>query len=67
MVIYLAYTLVLVAMGLAGNVSYAVALRQLSILFGAILGILVLREPCPLPKLVGVAILLAGLILVGTG
>ncbi len=61
------YVLVLIAMGYVSNVSYVVAFRQLSIPLGALLGVLVLKEPHPQPKLVGVAAIFAGLVLVGTG
>ncbi len=64
---YAAYLLVLIAMGFVQNVSYVIALRQLSILFGALLGILVLKEPRSGPKWVGIAVLVGGLILAGTG
>lgn len=65
--IYLAYTLVLLAMGLVTNVSYVVAFRQLSIPLGALLGVTVLKEPPHLPKFIGVGMVFAGLILVGLG
>ena len=62
--IYMTYLLVLVAMNYASNASYVVAFRQLSIPLGAILGVVVLREPARLPKLVGVVAIIAGLVLV---
>ena len=65
--IYAAYTLVLVAMAFVSNVSYVVAFRQVSIPLGAVTGVLVLRDPPYLPKLVGVVIMFAGLLLVGLG
>ncbi len=65
--VYLAYTLVLIAMGYVQNVSYVVAFRQTSILIGALLGMLVLKEPHYLPRLVGVGVLFAGLVMVGLG
>ena len=65
--IYVSYGLVLVAMSFAANVSYVVAFRQLSIPIGAILGVVVLREPNYPLKFVGVAIVLAGLVLVSLG
>lgn len=65
--IYFGYTLVLVAMGFVVNVSYVVAFRQLSIPLGALVGVLVLKEPPYRPKLVGVAAMFAGLVLVGIG
>jgi uncharacterized membrane protein len=47
------------------NVSYIAAFRQLSIPFGAMLGIIVQKEPLYRPKLVGTGVAFAGLILVG--
>ena len=47
-----------------GKASYVIALRQLSIAFGVLLGWKVLREPFPRPKAVGVLLLLAGCLLV---
>ena len=65
--IYAGYTLVLVAMGFVTNVSYVVAFRQLSIPLGALVGVLMLKEPPYRPKLVGVLVMFAGLALVGVG
>ncbi len=65
--IYLGYTLVLVAMGFAANVSYVVAFRQISIPLGALVGVFALKEPCYRPKFAGVLIMFAGLVLVGIG
>lgn len=65
--IILAYTLVLVAMNFVSNVSYVVAFRQLSIIIGGLLGMLVLKEPRHAPKFVGLAVMFTGLLLVGTG
>ncbi|NQU11525.1 EamA family transporter [bacterium] len=62
--IYLTYAMVLVSMAFVQNVSYVVAFRQLSIPLGAAFGILFLKEGAPRPKLVGVAIVLVGLLLV---
>jgi drug/metabolite transporter (DMT)-like permease len=64
---YLGYTLVLISMAFVANVSYVVAFRQTSILFGAILGVLVLSEPSQPPKFAGVVLMLAGLLLIATG
>lgn len=64
---YLGYGLVLVSMQYVTNVSYVAAFRQLSIPLGATLGIVLLREPHYLPKLVGVAAVYCGLVLVGIG
>ena len=65
--IYAAYTLVLVAMAFVSNVSYVVAFRQVSVPLGAVAGVLVLGDRPHVPKLVGVAIMFAGLVLVGLG
>ena len=65
--IYAAYTLVLVAMAFVSNVSYVVAFRQVSVPLGAVAGVLALRDPPYVPKFVGVAIMFAGLLLVGLG
>ncbi len=65
--IWVAYSLVLVAMGFAKNISYVVAFRQLSIPLGAALGILVLKEPAWPPKIAGVAMIFLGLMLVAAG
>jgi drug/metabolite transporter (DMT)-like permease len=65
--INLGYTLVLVAMGFAANVSYVVAFRQISIPLGALVGVYALKEPRYRPKFVGVLIMFVGLILVGIG
>jgi len=62
--IYLAYTLVLFSMAFVSNVSYVVAFRQLSIPLGALLGVILLKEPFPPPKFTGVAVTLVGLVLV---
>jgi len=65
--IYVTYGLVLVAMAFVTNVSYVVVLRQLSIPLGALLGILVLREPCKGPRVVGACVMFFGVTLVGIG
>jgi len=65
--IYFAYTLVLLAMGFARNVSYVVAFRQLSIPIGVALGVLALKEPLHEPKIAGVLSVTAGLVLVAMG
>ncbi len=58
------YGLVLAAMAYATNVSYIAAFRQLSIPLGAILGILVQKEPAYPPKLASIGIIFVGLILI---
>ena len=65
--IYLTYGMVLVSLAFVSNVSYVVAFRQLSIPLGTLLGITVLQEPRYLPKIVGVAVMFVGLVLVGSG
>ena len=62
--IRLTYILVLIAMAFARDVSYIVAFRQMSVPIGALLGILLLKEPAHRPKLAGIAIITAGLLLV---
>ena len=46
------------------NINYVAAFRQLSIPLGAILGMSLLKEPRPPPKLVGVALIFKGLVVV---
>jgi drug/metabolite transporter (DMT)-like permease len=58
------YGLVLAAMAYASNVSYIAAFRQLSIPLGAILGILVQKEPAYPPKIASIGIISAGLVLI---
>ena len=61
------YLVVLLAMAFAKDISYIVGFRQLSIPIGAVAGMVVLKEkPFP-PKLVGIGILLAGLLLIACG
>lgn len=57
------YGLVLYAMTMTENVSYVVALRQLSIVFGLIFGILFLGEKWLLTRVVGTLLILSGLII----
>ena len=61
------YGLVLAAMAYVTNVSYVAAFRQLSIPIGAFLGITLQGEPRQKPKLIGIGIVVAGLMLVGFG
>ena len=61
------YGLVLAAMAYVTNVSYVAAFRQLSIPIGAILGMTLQKESRHRPKLIGIAIVSLGLILVGFG
>ena len=64
--IYLTYAIVLVSMNYVSNVSYVAALRQLSIPIGALMGIIFLKEPPFLPKLIGIGAIFVGLVLAGT-
>ena len=65
--ILVTYALVLISMGYVTNVSYVVAFRQLSIPIGLIFGILFLQERNCGPKITAVALLFAGVVLVGLG
>lgn len=58
------YGLVLIAMALTNEVSYVVALRQLSIPVGVLMGVLWLKEPASRTKAIGTLVMLAGLALV---
>ena len=58
------YGLVLYAMTMTENVSYVVALRQMSIVIGIVLGIIVLSEKVLLTRIVGSILILMGLIVV---
>ena len=64
-IINLTYGLVLIAMAYVTNISYLAAFRELSIPIGAFLGISLQKEPAFKPKLVGIGIVMAGLLLVG--
>jgi len=66
-VIMATYGLVLAAMAYVTNVSYVAAFRQLSIPIGALLGLTLQQEPRYRPKLLGIAIVSLGLVLVGIG
>ena len=63
-VIVLTYSLVLGAMEFVENVSYVVAFRQLSIPIGVAMGAFLLKEKVAPVRWVGVALLVAGLVLV---
>jgi drug/metabolite transporter (DMT)-like permease len=62
-----AYGLVLLAMAFVTNVSYVSAFRQLSLPIGVFLGMIVHREPRYLPRLTGLAVILAGLAMITLG
>lgn len=57
------YTTVLLAMNYVDNVSYVQVFRQLGLIFGMAGGILILKERCSAPKLAGVTLILAGLVM----
>jgi len=57
------YGLVLYAMTMTENVSYVVALRQLSIVFGMIFGVLLLGERFALTRSLGTLLIFVGLVL----
>lgn len=63
----LGYGLILVAMQYTANVSYIVALRQTSILFGFLIGVYFLKEQTPIYKLAGVTLIFIGLIATAIG
>ena len=65
--IHLTYALVLIALAFVDNVSYVVGFRQLSIPFGALAGVLLLKEAAHGPKIAGIAIMLVGLLLLAIG
>ncbi len=65
--IILAYGLVLVAYGYARNVSYVVAFRQVSLPIGVFMAMAILKEQVNGPRIVGTAVLLAGLVMVSLG
>jgi drug/metabolite transporter (DMT)-like permease len=58
------YGLILLAVRIA-PVSYVAPARELSIVFGTLLGVTVLRERHPAPRLAGAALILAGVLLLG--
>lgn len=57
------YGLVLYAMTMTTNVSYVVALRQLSIVFGLVFGVAFLGEKLAMTRLLGTGMIFAGLVL----
>lgn len=58
------YSLVLAAMLFTDNVSFIVALRQISVPLGAFAGIVFLKEPGYIPKISGAFMIVGGLFLV---
>ena len=59
----LAYALILAAMPFVTNVSFVQAFRQLSLPVGMLFGVIFLKEKCTAPRIVGVVLTLAGLLL----
>lgn len=57
----LTYVLVLVAMNFVSNVSYVQAFRQIGLIFGLLEGVFILKERCTMPKVAGLALIVAGL------
>ncbi|WP_421869096.1 hypothetical protein [Motiliproteus sp.] len=58
------YLLILTSMTLVDEVSYVVALRQASIPIGVLIGVFWLGEPLSRPRLTGLLLMLAGLLMV---
>ena len=58
------YLLILISMSMVSEVSYVVALRQVSIPLGVLIGVIWLREAMSLPRLQGLVVMFAGLLLV---
>jgi len=63
----IAYTLVLLSYTLVDNISYVAGFRQLSIPLGTLAGVILLREPGPPLKWIGVTLMFAGLVMVALG
>ncbi len=62
-----AYVLILLAMGFVDNVSYIQAFRQMSLPLGVLAGVWLLREKPGKPRMAGIALVVAGLVLVSLG
>jgi drug/metabolite transporter (DMT)-like permease len=58
------YVLILLALRIA-PVSYVAPARELSIVLGTLLGVTVLGERHPVPRLAGATLILAGVLLLG--
>ncbi|WP_432696251.1 EamA family transporter [Marinobacterium sp. YM272] len=58
------YLLILISMSMVNEVSYVVALRQISIPLGVAIGVIWLREPVSTPRLQGLLLMLTGLVMV---
>lgn len=61
------YVMVLVAMGYVTNVSIIQAFRQMSLPIGVLAGIFLLHEKPGCPRLIGIALVVIGLIIVALG
>ena len=59
----LTYLSVLLAMNFVTNVAYVQAFRQLGLLIGMLEGFFILKEKCTAPKIVGITLILAGLVM----
>ena len=60
----LAYLLVLIAMTKVKHLSFLQAFRQMSLPFGLLLGIIILKEPAHRPKLLGISAIVTGLVII---
>ena len=60
----LAYLLVLIAMTKVEHLSFLQAFRQMSLPFGLLLGIIILKEPAHRPKLLGISAIVTGLVII---
>ena len=63
----LSYILVLAALTMGAPLTVVAPVREMSMMAGALMGMLILREPLRLWRLVGCAVLIAGVILLTTG
>ena len=59
----LTYVTVLLAMNYVTNVSYVQVFRQLGLIFGLLGGVIILKERCSMPKIVGTLLIISGLVL----
>ena len=58
-----AYLLVVMAMGMVTNLSFLQAFRQMSLPLGVLAGVFILKEKCPLPKTLGIILIVSALVL----
>lgn len=63
----LAYILVLAALGMGAPLTVVAPVREMSMMAGALMGMLILREPVRLWRLAGCAVLIGGVVLLTTG